>query len=64
MIFIAILFVCSVPEKSNKDLRNINVAKAEEELTYADKFDVVLVNDNLEEALGRAEKMVADFQAK
>ena len=40
------------------------VAKAEEELTYADKFDVVLVNDNLEEALGRAEKMVADFQAK
>ena len=31
LIFIAILFVCSVPEKSNKDLRNINVAKAEEE---------------------------------
>ena len=40
------------------------MAKAEEELTYADKFDVVLVNDNLEEALGRAEQMVADFQAK
>ena len=40
------------------------VAKAEEELTYADKFDVVLVNDNLEEALAKAEKMVADFQAK
>ena len=31
LIFIAILFVCSVPEKTNKDLRNINVAKAEEE---------------------------------
>ena len=31
LIFIAILFVCSVPEKSNKDLRNINVAKAEED---------------------------------
>jgi len=30
LIFIAILFVCSVPEKTNKDLRNINVAKAEE----------------------------------
>ena len=31
LIFIAILFVCSVPEKTNKDLRNINVAKAEED---------------------------------
>ena len=31
LIFIAILFVCSVPEKTNKDLRNINVARAEEE---------------------------------
>ena len=31
LIFIAILFVCTVPEKSNKDLRDINVAKAEEE---------------------------------
>ena len=31
LIFIALLFVCSVPEKTNKDLRNINVAKAEEE---------------------------------
>ena len=31
LIFIAILFVCSVPEKSNKDLRDINVARAEEE---------------------------------
>ena len=31
LIFIAILFVCSVPEKTNKDLRDINVAKAEEE---------------------------------
>ena len=31
LIFIAILFVCTVPSKSNKDLRDINVAKAEEE---------------------------------
>ena len=31
LIFIVILFVCSVPEKTNKDLRNINVAKAEED---------------------------------
>ena len=30
LIFIAILFVCTVPSKSNRDLRNINVARAEE----------------------------------
>jgi guanylate kinase len=40
------------------------VAKAEEELTYASKFDVVLVNDNLEQALAQAEQMVAEFEAK
>ena len=33
LISIAILFVCSVPSKSNKDLRDINVAKAEEDAT-------------------------------
>ena len=31
LIFIAILFVCSVPNKSNRDLTDINVAKAEED---------------------------------
>ena len=40
------------------------VAKAEEELTYSDKFDVVLINDNLEEALQRAEKMVSEFASR
>lgn len=40
------------------------VAKAEEELAYAGKFDVVLVNDNLEEALARAEKVVEEFAAR
>lgn len=40
------------------------VAKAEEELAYAGKFDVVLVNDNLEEALARAEKVVGEFAAR
>jgi cytoskeletal protein RodZ len=33
LIFIAILFVCSVPNKSNRDLRDINVAKAEDDAT-------------------------------
>ena len=40
------------------------VAKAKEELTYANKFDVVLVNDNLEQALAQAEQMGAEFEAK
>lgn len=37
------------------------VAKAEEELTYAGKFDIVITNDNLQEALAEAEKIVGDF---
>ncbi|WP_320053343.1 guanylate kinase [uncultured Acetobacteroides sp.] len=37
------------------------VAKAEEELSYSDKFDVVVVNDNLEEAKDKAEMVIASF---
>jgi guanylate kinase len=37
------------------------VAKAAEELTYAPKFDYVLVNDDLETAFAEAEKVVEDF---
>ncbi len=37
------------------------VAKAAEELTYANKFDITLVNDKLDEALARAEKIVEEF---
>ena len=37
LIFIAILFVCSAPSKSNRDLRDINVAKADEEVTLDDQ---------------------------
>lgn len=37
------------------------VAKATEELTYADKFDKIIINDNLEEALKEAEDIVAAF---
>ena len=37
------------------------VAKAEYEMTFADKFDVVIVNDNLDTALAEAEKAVRDF---
>ena len=37
------------------------VAKAEHELTYAFRFDRVIVNDNLEHALEEAKQVVAEF---
>ena len=37
------------------------VAKASEEMTYAPKFDRVLINDDLETAFREAETMVNDF---
>lgn len=37
------------------------IAKAEHELTYAFRFDRVIVNDTLEHALEEAEKMVGEF---
>jgi guanylate kinase len=40
------------------------VAKAGLELTYADKFDVRLVNDNLDVAKAEAMKLVNDFLAE
>ena len=40
------------------------VAKAEYELTFADKFDVVVVNDDLEKAKAEALKVVREFVEK
>ena len=37
------------------------VDKAELELSYADKFDVIIVNDNLESAKEKTEKFLSDF---
>lgn len=37
------------------------VAKASEEMTYADKFDYILVNDDLQKAYAEAEIVVDDF---
>lgn len=37
------------------------VTKAEEEMTYAPKFDYVLVNDDLNTAYAESEKVVEDF---
>jgi len=40
------------------------VAKAAEELTYEDKFDYVLVNDDLATAFADAERVVDEFLSK
>ena len=40
------------------------VAKAAEEMTYADKFDHIIVNDDLQKAYADAEKLVSDFLGK
>jgi len=40
------------------------IAKAELEMTFASRFDVVIVNDNLEEAKAKAVKAVTDFLSK
>lgn len=37
------------------------IEKAMNELSYSDKFDVVLVNDNLQECLASAERITQDF---
>lgn len=37
------------------------IARAEYELTFADKFDKVIVNDNLEKAEQEALKVISDF---
>lgn len=37
------------------------VAKAAEEMTYADKFDHIIVNDDLQKAYADAERLVSNF---
>lgn len=39
----------------------MRIAKAEHELSYAEKFDVIVVNDYLENAVIEAEKLVRNF---
>ncbi len=40
------------------------LAKATEEMSYADKFDYILINDDLQKAFSDAEKVVNDFLNK
>lgn len=39
----------------------MRITKAEYELSFASQFDVILINDKLEEALLKAEKIIVDF---
>ena len=39
------------------------VAKAEYELTFANQFDVIITNDQLEKALAQAEQVIREFTA-
>lgn len=39
----------------------VRIAKAEHELSFASKFDVIVTNDHLENAVNEAEKLVRDF---
>ncbi len=48
------------PEESIRE----RIAKAKLEMSYADKFDIILVNDKLEEALAKAEEIVKNFMEK
>ena len=41
----------------------MRIAKAEHELSFAPKFDVVIVNDDLEKAFREAERIITDFLA-
>ena len=45
---------------TRKKIRD-RVAKAASEMEYADQFDVIIVNDKLDDALARAEKIVTEF---
>lgn len=37
------------------------IAKAEQEISYADRFDYVVVNDDLQQAIAEVETLVAEF---
>lgn len=48
---------------SSEDIKT-RIEKAQEELSYADKFDVVVINDNLDKAIEESEKLIKNFIEK
>jgi guanylate kinase len=53
---------CRGTESAEKIRNRVN--KANLELKFARKFDIILLNDKLDKALAEAEKLVADFLKK
>ena len=47
-----------------EDKINQRMEKAKKELAFADDFDTILINDNLNEACNKAEELVAEFLKK
>ena len=45
----------------SEDKINQRMAKARKELAFAEEFDLVLINDNLDEACEKAEQLVSNF---
>lgn len=45
---------------SSEDIE-VRLKKAKEELSYADKFDLIIVNDELEKAISESEKAIKEF---
>jgi guanylate kinase len=42
----------------------MRIAKAEHELSFAKQFDIIIVNDNLDDAVAKTEKIVSEFLLK
>ncbi|MBN2774680.1 MAG: guanylate kinase, partial [Prolixibacteraceae bacterium] len=45
----------------SRDKINMRIEKAESELAFANRFDVIIVNDNLQKALSECEKLIQKF---
>ena len=50
----------SIIEDPEEKIRD-RLAKASEEMEYANRFDIILMNDRLEDALKNAEDVIAKF---
>ena len=48
----------------NREKINIRIAKATEEMRYADKFDIILVNNHLDKAKEEAVQIVSSFLSR
>lgn len=51
-------------DTDSQEVIESRIAKAEYELTFAPRFDVIIVNDDLEKAKAEIHKVVSDFLSK